>query len=235
MPTPRNDRIRIRLLANNTRKRDALEHLLLVLIIRIRISISPIPTRHRPAPGLLPLAHILPLAIQLPALLVVLSGMQELAAVAEAAEARLLVVFADVGGEVGDGDGTDVGGGFDGADGLGGRVGVFLDEGLVAGCAVVGAVASGGRSASGAEELTVAEGGGGDGGGGGGFVEPVGLFSCVVGRGDGSSQVGRDAGRGEVGSGGFGGGSRRGGYASGLFASFDAVTGGFVFGGGVVG
>ena len=157
--------------------------------------------------------------------------MQELAAVAEAAEARLLVVFADVGGEVGDGDGADVGGGFDGADGLGGRVGVFLDERLVAGCAVVGALTTGGRGdAGGAGELTVREGGRG----GGGFVEPVGLLGCVVGGGNGGGEVGGDAGRGEVGGGGFGGGGRGGGHASSLFASFDAVTGGFVFGGGIV-
>ena len=65
--------------------------------------------------------------------------MQELAAVAEAAEARLLVIFADVGREVGDGYGADVGGGFDGANVAGWGVGVALDEGFgVGGCAAVG-------------------------------------------------------------------------------------------------
>lgn len=64
--------------------------------------------------------------------------MQELAAVAEAAEAGLLIVFAYVGGEVGDGDCADVGGGFDRADAGAGRgVGVLLDEGGVGGGAFV--------------------------------------------------------------------------------------------------
>ena len=84
-----------------------------------------------------------PVAVEFPALLVVLAGVEELAAVAEAAEAGLLVVFADVRGEVGDGDGTDVCGRFDGADRFGGGVGVLLDEGLVVGCAFVGAVVFG--------------------------------------------------------------------------------------------
>lgn len=57
--------------------------------------------------------------------------MQEFAAIAKAAEPGLLIVFADVGREIGDGDGADVGGGFDGADGAVGSVGVPLDERLV--------------------------------------------------------------------------------------------------------
>ena len=228
MPTPRDNRIRIGLLANDTRKRNALQQFPLILLLLLLIA-SRIPTRHCPASHLLALAHILPLAIELPALLVVLTGVQELAAVAEAAEAGLLVVFADVGGEVGDGDGADVGGRFDGTDGFGGRVGVLLDEGLVVGCAVVGAVW---RGVSGAEEVLVVEGRGR----GGRFVEPVRLLGCVVGGGDGGGEVGGDAGCGDVGGGGgLAGGGRGSDYAGGFFASFDAVTGGFVFGGGVVG
>lgn len=110
--------------------------------------------------------------------------MEELAAVPEATEARLLVILADVGREVGDGDGTDVGGGFDGADLADGRVGIFGDEGLVVGGAFVGAGVGVG--------VGVSEGGGGRGCGGVGtraaeegagarVVEPVGLLGGVVG------------------------------------------------------
>ena len=58
--------------------------------------------------------------------------MQELATIAKAAEARLLVVLAHVGGEVRDGDGADVRRCFDGPDGAGGRVRILPHEGLVA-------------------------------------------------------------------------------------------------------
>lgn len=74
--------------------------------------------------------------------------MEELAVVTETAEARLLVVLADIGGEVGDGDGADVCGGFDGPDlfvGGGGGIGVFLDERLVVCGTFVGNVAGSGR------------------------------------------------------------------------------------------
>ncbi len=47
------------------------------------------------------------------------------------AETGLLVVFAYVRREVGNGDGADIGGCFDGTDGAGRGVRVFLDEGLV--------------------------------------------------------------------------------------------------------
>ena len=67
--------------------------------------------------------------------------MEEFAAVAEAAEAGLFVVFADVRGEVCDCDGADVGGGFYRADDrAGGGIGVLGDVGLVVGGAFVGAV-----------------------------------------------------------------------------------------------
>ena len=85
-------------------------------------------------------ADCFPVFVEFPALLVVFAGVEEFAAVAEAAEAGLFVVFADVGGEVCDCYGADVCGGFDGADGAGGGVGVLLDVGLVVGCAFVCAV-----------------------------------------------------------------------------------------------
>ena len=89
------------------------------------------------------LADFFPLFIEFPALLIVFAGVEEFARVAEAAEAGLFVVFADVGGEVCDCDGADVCGGFDGADGAGGGVGVFLYVGLVVGGAFVCAVGGG--------------------------------------------------------------------------------------------
>ena len=69
--------------------------------------------------------------------------MKKLTRISKAAEAGLFVVFADVRGEVCYGDCADVGGGFDGADGLGGGVGVFGDEGGVRGEAFVVAVVGG--------------------------------------------------------------------------------------------
>lgn len=66
--------------------------------------------------------------------------MQEFATVRKTAEARLLVVFANIRGEVGDCDGANVCGGFDGTDGTGGGVGVLLDVGFVVCSAFVGAI-----------------------------------------------------------------------------------------------
>ena len=109
--------------------------------------------------------------------------MQEFAGVAEAAEAGLFVVFADVGGEVCDCYGADVGGGFDGADGAGGGgVRVFGDVGLVVGgafvCAVgrrriVFVVVCFWRAGAGCAQKGFCV-------RGGFFVEPVGGLGCIV-------------------------------------------------------
>lgn len=147
MPAFRDNRVRIRFLANNTRKRYTLQHLILIptLILLLLLPLPPVrrsdifPARRHRLSALSP--DVLPVLVEFPALFVILAGVQELAAVAEPAEAGLFVVFADVGGEVGDGDGADVGGGFDGADLAGWGVGVFGDEGLVVGGAFVGAAA----------------------------------------------------------------------------------------------
>ena len=54
--------------------------------------------------------------------------MEKFAAIPEAAEAGLLVVFAHVWRKIGDSDCADVCGGLYGTDLFGGRVGVLLDE-----------------------------------------------------------------------------------------------------------
>ena len=98
--------------------------------------------------------------------------MQEFTIITEPAETGLFVVLADVGREVRDGYGADVCGCFDGADGAGGGVWVFGDEGCGVGETFVGSL---GVRAGGAEEVFGTE------GVGGGFVVPVYLFGCVVG------------------------------------------------------
>lgn len=138
---------------------DALKGYLLQLLILILLPLAiccarptiPIRARNRlPRRALFSGFRIdLPLPIQLPPLGIRLPSVQELAAVAEPAEARLLVVLADVRGVVGHGDGADVGGAFLGADGFCGGdfgvggVGVGGQEGGVGGEAAVGAVGGG--------------------------------------------------------------------------------------------
>lgn len=58
---------------------------------------------------------------------VVFFGVEEFVVVIEVIEVGVFVVFVYVGCYVCDGDGVDVGGGFDGVYFLGGGVGVFLD------------------------------------------------------------------------------------------------------------
>ena len=150
-----NDRHLVVTLADHTFEWNLQQHLLLVVQVRVsrvfRFTL---------------LACLLPLLVQLPALLVVFSCVQEFTAVAETAESCLLVIFAHVGREVGHGDGAHVGGRFHGSDSLAAAlVGILLDEGAVGGGALVSAIGfplpwSSSRSAIGALERGVGEPGG---------------------------------------------------------------------------
>jgi len=127
---------------------------------------------------------------------------QELAAVAEAAEARLLVVLAHVRREVGHGDGADVRRRLDRSHLPDRRRRVLRDEGLVVSRAAVrpgaGTVDGGGGGTTGvaaaAEETFRAHGVVPV------FVEPVGLLGGVVGHGDVGGAVGGEFGGLEVGA-----------------------------------
>ena len=137
--------------------------------------------------------------------------MQELAAVPEAAEARLLVVLAHVGRKVRDGDGADVGGRLDRPDLPDRRVRVLGDEGLVVGSALVRARAlgaggggGGGPSSSRAEKASRAH------AVAAALLEPVRLLGGVIARFDVRGAVGGELGGHDAVAGGafsaFGGG-----------------------------
>lgn len=137
MPTFRDDGGFVRLLADDAREGNALEQLLVLFVFGRAVWSISIGRGDGLAAGILALRVDLPVAVELPALLVVFSRVQEFAAVAEAAEACLFVVLAHVGSKVCHRDGSHVARGFDGSDLLGCAVGVFLYEGLVVGHALV--------------------------------------------------------------------------------------------------
>ena len=147
MPALGHDWVGIGALAEDAGEGDAFERfVIIVLVVRFIVTYVLLPAT---CASLLALGTDFPVLVELPALLIVLSRVQELAAVAEAAESGLLVVLADVGSEVGDGDGANVGGGFEGADLAGGRIGIFGDEGGVVRGAFVGTVVGNGFWGSG--------------------------------------------------------------------------------------
>jgi len=123
MSTLRHHRELIRLTTAKARKRDSFQQrIILRLLILLRIP-RPLHARNSASRDFLSLRSNLPIAVQFPSLFVVFARVQEFAGIAEAAEAGLFVVFADVRGEVDEGDGAQVRGGFDGAD-------VFTGEGV---------------------------------------------------------------------------------------------------------
>ena len=72
---------------------------------------------------------IFPFLVQLPSLLVVLSGVQEFTVVTETTESSLLVIFADVRCEVCYSDGADIGWRLDRTHDFGWGIGILLYEG----------------------------------------------------------------------------------------------------------
>ena len=138
MTAPGHDGLLVRPLTDDTGEGDLLQHGLVsgivvaVVVDIVRGAIGAIGARNDGARGgalLLSLGDLIPLAVELPAVLVVLAHVEILAIIPKATEAGLLVVLAHVGGEVSDGDGAYVGGGLDGTDGATRGVRVLLDEG----------------------------------------------------------------------------------------------------------
>ena len=88
MPALRHNRILIPFLTNHTRERDSFQHRILVLfpIFLSVLRLTAIRSSNvLPAQILLPFRSDFPVLVQLPTLLVVLSGMQKLAAISKAA------------------------------------------------------------------------------------------------------------------------------------------------------
>ncbi len=129
MATLRYNRVFVWLFADDPRKRYALQRRIVVFQVRVSSTTGLFrglfcPWCRSPSPDPAPSLACSPLAR---------TGICSCRRKKKAAEAGLLVVFTDIGREVGDGDCADVCGCFNGADGFGWGVGVFLDEGLVVG------------------------------------------------------------------------------------------------------
>lgn len=190
MAALRHDRIPILLPANDARERNPRQDLILVarvLFLRVPVRARDLGTGN----DLLALGDVLPLLVELPAGFVILSGVQVFAVVAEAAEARLLVVLADVGREIGHGDGADVGRRLHGPHDSVRRIGVLLDEGRRVRETFVRPLGRRGPCAP--EQVPAGEGVGGI------LVVPVRLLGGVVGALDGGAAVGGELGRRVVG------------------------------------
>lgn len=106
MATPCDDRFPVRPLANNTSKRYVLQYGVLIVILFLHLASVSICDHY--SSYFLALSDVLPLSIELPALLVVAPIVKEFTILAKSAEASLFVVFAHIWRKVGCRGGTDI-------------------------------------------------------------------------------------------------------------------------------